>query len=64
MKTIKQIADLSTALVASQKAAATAQALHAGTLQKQLQESESEKEEIGDVEKKLNFWQRIFNKKE
>jgi len=60
----KQIEDLSTALVASQKAAATAQALHAGTMQKQLQEAEVEKEEVEIMEEKPNFWQRFFGGKE
>lgn len=59
----KQIEDLSSALVSAQKAAATAQALHAGTIQKQLQESESEKEEVEVIEEKPSFWQRVFNKK-
>jgi len=52
----KQIEDLSSALVSAQKAAATAQALHAGTMQKQLQEAEIEKEEV-ELEEKPGFWQ-------
>jgi len=60
----KQIEDLSSALVSAQKAAATAQALHAGTIQKQLQESEPEKEEVEVMEENPSFWQRVFRKKE
>jgi len=59
----QQIEDLSSALVSAQKAAATAQALHAGTIQKQLQESEAEKEEVEIIEEKTTFWQRVFGKR-
>jgi len=54
-----QIEKLTEALVLSQRTAVAEQALHAGTMQKQLQESESEKEEIEFVEEKQGFWQEI-----
>jgi len=58
-----QIDKLTEALIISQKTSAAEQALHAGTMQKQLQESESEKEEVEVIEEKPSFWQRVFNKK-
>jgi len=58
-----QIDKLTEALIISQKTSAAEQALHAGTMQKQLQESEPEKEEVEVIEEKLSFWKRVFNKK-
>lgn len=58
-----QIDKLTEALIISQKTSAAEQALHAGTMQKQLQASETEKEEVEVIEEKPSFWQRVFNKK-
>lgn len=49
----KQIEDLSTALAAAQRTAEAAQALHAGTIQKQLTDGEPEKN---------RWWQRKTKK--
>jgi hypothetical protein len=62
----KQIEELSTsnkeltsALVTAQQTAATAQALHAGTIQAQMLSDNTQKEEP----EKRTFWQRIYRKK-
>lgn len=58
------IRELTSTIEIMSKSLATSQALHAGTMQKQLQESEIEKEEIEIIEEKQGFWKRIFSKKE
>lgn len=60
----KSINELTAALENTTESLKASQALHAGTMQKQLQESESEKEEIEVVEEKQTFWQKLFSKKE
>jgi len=57
-----QIDKLTEALIISQKTSATEQALHAGTMQKQLQKFETKKDEIEVVEEKISIWKRLFGK--
>jgi len=59
------IRELTSTIEVISKSLANSQALHAGTMQKQLQESETEKEEeVEIIEEKPSFWQRVFGKKE
>ena len=60
-----RLAEVSSALVAAQQTAQAAQALHAGTIQKQLAEH-SVMEQPSDVElpkQKQGFFSRLFGKK-
>jgi len=58
------IRELTSTIEVISKSLANSQALHAGTMQKQLQESETEKEEVEIIEEKPSIWQRVFGKKE
>jgi len=59
----QNINELTSALENTTESLKAAQALHAGTMQKQLQEFEPEKEEVEIIEEKTSFWKQIFLKK-
>jgi len=63
MQQQQNINELTSALENTTESLKAAQALHAGTMQKQLQSSETEKEEVEVIEENPSFWQRIFGKK-
>jgi len=58
----QNINELTSALENTTESLKAAQALHAGTMQKQLQEFEPEKEEVEIIEEKTSFWKQIFSK--
>ena len=57
-----RLAEASAALVAAQQTAQAAQALHAGTIQKQLIDGVESSDDQTDLENKKNWFQRIFSK--
>lgn len=57
-----RLAESSAALVAAQQTAQAAQALHAGTIQKQLIDGAETSDDQVDLENKKNWFQRIFSK--